>query len=289
MSPAHRVNWRPMSTIAVPAVRAASQPKSLPHRLAALLTLLLLLVLAWQLAHWTWHFAAPRDAISSTTASNAPADWSAARRLFGDAPAASTAASNTGIRLKGVFAVDGKTLSAAVVNTGGKRDVAVRLGEEVEKGVTLASVQPDHIEISRNGARERVDLDKRLVPPGPLRPGAPGTRGFRINVANTGANQFSLSRSELNTTLQDPSQLTYTGRIGIAPQGGVRMDSAPAGSLPDKLGLKEGDVIKSINGQSVNSPGDLARLYGQFSSITNIRVEVVRGGNPVALNFQIQP
>lgn len=279
----HRLNWRPMSVLAAPA------PRSLPHRFAALLTFALLLVLAWQLAHWTWYFAAPRDNPAAVTASAAPADWNAARRLFGNAPPASAASAGGSMRLKGVFAVDGKTLSAAVINAGGKRDLAVKLGEEIEKGVTLVAVQSDHIEISRNGVRERIDLDKRIVAAPSARPGAPGARGFRINVANVGANQFSLSRSELNTTLQDPSQLAYTGRIGVNPAGGVRMDSAPAGSLPDKLGLKEGDVIKSVNGQPVGSAGDLARLYGQFSSISNIRVEIIRAGNPMVLNFQIQP
>lgn len=277
-----------MSSVALSSRSRPASPRTLPHRLAALLTLGLLLVLAWQLAHWTWYFATPVET-PTPVASAAPADWNAARRLFGDVPAGSPAGPVTGIRLKGVFAVDGVTLSAAVVNTGGKRDIAVRLGEEVEKGVTLASVHPGHIEISRNGALERIDLDKRLAAQIPTRPGFPAARSFRLNVANVSANTFSISRSELNTTLQDPSQLMYTGRVGTHPQGGVSVDSAPAGSLTDKLGLKQGDVIKSLNGQGVSSPGDLARLYGQFSSITNIRLDITRGGSPMVLHFQIQP
>ena len=101
-------------------------------------------------------------------------------------------------------------------------------------------------------------------------------------------NNYSLSRNELNTVLQDPRQLNYLGRIGVHPSGGVRLEQAPAGSLPSKLGLKEGDVIKVVNGQPVNSPGDLARVYQQFSNMTQIRAEVLRGGVPMMVTYQIQ-
>lgn len=260
--------------------------------LSQALTLLILVAIAWLVARWVWSLAAP-PATSSAPQQTATTsdDWARARDIFGDAgaePAGTT--STSGIRLRGVYAVDGKTLSAAVVNTGGKRDVAVRIGEEIEKGVTLAAVEADYIEISRGGARERIDLDRRIVA---ARPGARGTtqaaRAFRLNVASTGPNSVSISRSELNTTLQDPNQLAYTGRIGTSPQGGVRMDSAPPGSLPHKLGLLEGDVIKSLNGQPVGSPGDLARLYGQFGTLNSLRAEVQRGGQTVVMNLQITP
>lgn len=230
---------------------------------------------------------AQRTAAAATAAT--AGDWERARSLFGDEGAsAATAAHASGIRLRGVYAVDGKALSAAVVNTGGKRDIAVRLGEEIEKGVTLAAVEPDYVEISRSGVRERIELDRRIVAPGRGGP-ASTARGFRLNIANTGPNSFSLSRSELNTTLQDPNQLAFTGRIGTGAGGGVRIDSAPTGSLPQKLGLAEGDVIRSLNGQPVNSAGDLARLYGQFGTLSSLRAEVLRGGQIVVMNLQITP
>ena len=82
--------------------------------------------------------------------------------------------------------------------------------------------------------------------------------------------------------------MNFLGRIGPAPSGGVRVEDAPSGSLSNKLGLQSGDIITSINGQPINSPGDLARVYGQFNSLTSIRAEVRRAGTPVMLNFSIQ-
>jgi general secretion pathway protein C len=266
---------------------------SLPGRLSAArvvdaLCVLLLLLLAWQLAAWTWHFLALRNDAPVALPAQSSIDPAAARRLFGEAPAASaSSASNTGVRLKGVYAVDGRTLSAAVVNIGNKNDLAVRVGEDIRPGVTLAAVYPDHIIISRSGVRERVDLERRVAQAA-VRPTA-AVQGFRLNVASVGSNAYSLSRNELNTVLQDPRQLNYLGRIGTHPSGGVRLDQAPGGSLPDKLGLKEGDVIKNVNGQPVNSPGDLARVYQQFGTLTQIRAEILRGGTPLLLTYQIQP
>jgi general secretion pathway protein C len=260
-----------------------------PKRLIDVLTFALLVVLGGQLAWWTWHFLAPSPAEAPAAApATIAVSPEAARRLFGEAPAATTAvSSNAGIRLKGVYAIDGKTLSAAVVNTGGKRDSAVRVGEEIQPGIRLASVHPDHIIISRAGMPERIDLERRTAAL-PSKPGGVDAQGFRLTVAAKGNNAYSLSRTELNNVLQDPRQMNYLGRIGMHPNGGVRLEQAPGGSLPSKLGLKEGDVIKNVNGQPVNSPGDLARLYQQFATLSQIRAEVIRGGAPMLLTYQIQ-
>lgn len=264
----------------------ASMP-TVPKRLIDALTFALLVLLGWQLAWWTWHFLAPGAAPAAAPATLATSS-EAARRLFGEAPAATTVpSSNAGIRLKGVYAIDGKTLSAAVVNTGGKRDSAVRVGEEIQPGTRLASVHPDHIIISQGGMRERIDLERRTAAL-PSRPRGAELQGFRLTVAAAGNNAYSLSRTELNNVLQDPRQMNYLGRIGMHPNGGVRLEQAPGGSLPSKLGLKEGDVIKNVNGQPVNSPGDLARLYQQFATLSQIRAEVIRGGAPMLLTYQIQ-
>lgn len=267
-----------------------------PVRIAAtLLTAALLVVLAWMLAGLVWTLLTPAQRPVAAAVSASAGDWERARALFGDeaaAPGPAAAANTSGIRLRGVYAVDGRTLSAAVVNTGGKRDLTVRIGEEIEKGVTLAAVEADYIEISRGGARERIELDRRIVAQRGGIGGVGGNaniRGFRLNVAKTGPNNYSLSRSELNSTLQDPNQLAFTGRIGTGSGGGVRIDSAPTGSLPQKLGLMEGDIIKSLNGQPVNSAGDLARLYGQFGTLSSLRADVMRGGQMLVMNLQITP
>ena len=138
--------------------------------------------------------------------------------------------------------------------------------------------------------RERIDLDKRIVMAGRQNAAAASSNsGFRLDVAAKGGNTYSLSRGDLNSALQDPRQLNFLGRIGTLPSGGVRMEQAPPGSLSDRLGFKEGDIIRQVNGQPVNSPGDLARVYQQFGNLNQIRAEVMRGGSPIMLTYQIQP
>jgi general secretion pathway protein C len=276
---------------------APSAPRTPPApRLATALFGLLLIALGLQLAWWFWHFMYPpwQDARPSATQTEVPIGLG--RQLFGDkdGPAPgneSSASAVTGVRLKGVVAVDGKTLAAAVVNLGG-RDQTVYLKQEFSPGISLLDVKPDHIIVSRNGARERIDLDKLGTKPGPTSAttttGGPAPTNFRLNVASTGNNAYALSRQELNTVLQDPRQMNFLGRIGPAPAGGVRVEDSPAGSLANKLGLQAGDVITAINGQPINSPGDLARVYGQFDSISTIRAEVKRSGAPVVMNYSVK-
>jgi general secretion pathway protein C len=279
-----------ISAIPLPKMTLRVRKKiNLPQLVGTTLTVILIVVLGLQLAWWGWHFLLPAPAsIAPNTSIGADLDdLSLARRLFGGGDGA-VEASASDIRLKGVFAVDGVTLSAAVVNWTGK-DQAVRMGQELMKGATLAEVHADHIIVARNGGRERIELDKFRIaaPNAPNAPSRNSNAGFRLNVTAAGGG-YSLSRQELNTVLQDPRQMEFLGQIGVAPGGGVRVDGAGANTLAGKLGLQTGDVISAVNGQPVNSAGDLARLYSQFNTLSAVRVEVKRAGAPTILNYTIQ-
>jgi general secretion pathway protein C len=248
------------------------------------------LLLAWQLAYWTWRFAASPAAATRVAAAPRAVDLDLAARLFGGNRAASATqpGSLANLKLKGVVAPTPGTTAAAIFARPGGRDLAVFLGEEAQAGVKLAEVHPDHVIVTRGGVRERIDLES---PRSSVSSAPSGGRsiGFRLNVARSGPNSFSLSRKELDDALRDPNQLNYLGQIGAPAGGGVRMDAAPAGSLASKLGLQPGDVIRKVNGQVVASPGDLARLYQQFATLSQVQAEVQRGTQTVQISYAIQP
>ncbi len=250
----------------------------------------MVLVLAFQLAHWTWVFVAPAEV--AAVPDGAPAiNLGAVAKLFGaDAPKNSSGAvaSLSGLRLKGVIAPDAGPAASAIFSTGAGKDLAIFVDSEVQPGVKLLEVKPDHVVVSRAGVRERIDLEN---PRSAASARSPSSRmaGFRLNVAKSGSNNYSLSRKELDDALRDPNQLGYLGQIGMSPGGGARMEAAPNGSLAQKLGLQPGDVIKKVNGQAVASPGDLARLYTQFATLSLVQAEVQRGSATVQLSYAIQP
>jgi general secretion pathway protein C len=272
----------PMAALPTPAANPAA------GRFGTLVTVALVLVLAWVLAKWTWVFVAPP--VSASAAPAGPGvDLAAVARLFGGAApsgTASPAASSSGLRLKGVIAPTPADIGSAVFNAGG-RDVAVALGGEVQPGVKLVAVEPDHAVVSRAGVRERIDLEARMAPV--PRPVAGKASGFRLAVSRSGSNSFSFSRKDLENALKDPGQLAFLGRIGMPQGGGVRLDEAPPGSLAARLGLQPGDVIRKVNGQPVASAGDLARLHQQFATTSLVQAEIQRGTATVQLSYNVNP
>lgn len=252
---------------------------------ANLLVAALAIVLAWQLAYWTWELVAPAASARVSSASTADVDLAAIARLFGaDAPG-SPGNSVDGLVLKGVVAPTPGTAASAIFAPRAGKDISIFIGDDVRPGVKLVEVDPDHVIVSRGGVRERIDLAVAHSS-GASRKSSP-SRGFHIDVARTGTNQYSLSRLQLDQALRDPSQLQYLGQIAMPPGGGVRMEAAPPGSLAAKLGLQPGDVIRKVNGQPVASTGDLARLYQEFATLHQVQAEVRRGNTTLELAYQI--
>ena len=125
---------------------------------ASLATLSALALLGVVLAYWSWAWLAPAPAPRAPAAVEAAGRASSAGGLFGNAkqgPGAAAAASSA-VRLLGVVAASGDRLGHAVLRLDAKSTVAVLQGEDVEPGLRLVEVHPDHIVLERNGARETV-------------------------------------------------------------------------------------------------------------------------------------
>lgn len=270
------------------------------RRWPELLALLLAVLLAAQLAHWTWIFFTPKALqlpVSNGPKVSASIDTVVARHLFGEPAQSSSpvvAATNANVRLSGVFASVGVLPAFAIISTDGQPSHSVKTGDMISPGVKLDAVFADHIILSRNGQREKVDLDARAgaaaAPLSSSNISAPaGAPPSTVHIEAQGANVFRFSRAEMVTVLQDPKQLANTGRAGVSPTGGVSLEEVPSGSLPERLGFRAGDVLRQINGVVMNTPADLPRLYQQLAQANEARVEIVRQGKLQQIVYQIQP
>ena len=131
-----------MATIAVDPVEKTGV-------LGTLAVVALTLVLAYQLAHWTWVFAAPAQ-VGALPEGDPAVNLPAIAKLFGAEIPSTTQASSSGLRLKGVVAPRAGTAASAIFSTGSGKDVAVYVGREVQPGVKLSEVRPDHVIVSRS-------------------------------------------------------------------------------------------------------------------------------------------
>jgi general secretion pathway protein C len=154
-------------------------------------------------------------------------------------------------------------------------------------GVVLESVHDDCITILRGGAREAVMLKElAALPAGAISRAAPVSPTGQQPVRATGPTSAVVDRNLMQKQLQKPEFLSQA-LIVPNPGGGFQVREVQAGSVYEKLGLRVGDVIRSVNGQPVNNMDEVMRMYQQFSSENQINVEVVRAGKSETLQYDV--
>lgn len=145
----------------------------LPRLSTHVLNLVLIVLLAWQLAHWTWLFLAPRlplaaPAVRAELNSEVLLETIRAARLFSGGASenlsASAATTPLNIKLKGVFAASGKRPAMAIIDTGEKSNSAFSIGDTVLPDVVLEEVHAHHVILKRGGMRERLALEQKQLP-----------------------------------------------------------------------------------------------------------------------------
>jgi thiol-disulfide isomerase/thioredoxin len=70
-------------------------------------------------------------------------------------------------------------------------------------------------------------------------------------------------------------------------EAGVRVNHVFRGSPADKAGLKEGDLIRSVDGEKVASPDDVSRIVGGREPGDTIAASLSRAENPLSVRIAL--
>ncbi|RLD12838.1 MAG: hypothetical protein DRI28_07060, partial [Caldiserica bacterium] len=71
---------------------------------------------------------------------------------------------------------------------------------------------------------------------------------------------------------------------------GFKLSKLPNNSIPFKFGLREGDIVRRINGTLINSISKGYVIYNQIvqNGTKIVTVEVLRNGRPVVLSYKLK-
>jgi serine protease Do len=96
----------------------------------------------------------------------------------------------------------------------------------------------------------------------------------------------SVSRGWLGVVIQNVDE-DMAGALGVDGKKGALIKDVTAAGPAANSGLKNGDLILSINGDKINDSRDLARKVASFAPKTSIDVRVLRGGREQSLPVQL--
>jgi general secretion pathway protein C len=210
------------------------------------------------------------------------------RGLFGEGkgPSSGPAAAES-LSFKLIGTIEGEQFAGAVLedSTG---QTFYRIHQTLPDGSSIVKVMRDMVAIRRSdGVTVNLQVvdDTKIVTMQ-----SPGPGGSSVKRLSDG--KFAVDQKEVLASTENMSQiLTQARALPYMEQGktvGFKISEIVPGSIYEKIGLQNGDVIQRVNAQDVDDPGKFFQLYQGLRNERNISIDLIRSGQRQTLNYEIR-
>ena len=104
--------------------------------------------------------------------------------------------------------------------------------------------------------------------------------------------EYGVDRGAVDLIVRDYSKLLKGTVVKPVTKNGkvigVRLSRSNPQSLLGRLGLRNGDVIQSINGFRLSSPEKALQAYARLRTASEIRIQIERGGKPTTIDVHVK-
>lgn len=279
-------------------------------------TLLCTLVFAQQAARLTWllledhQIVLPAPSIGASRQTQSVEDYSIEQyHLFGIADekpvveaVVNVDAPDTKLRLelKGVLTAATQKESSAIIAEKGRGGDYFKVGDKVQGRTKLAAVYPDKVILDTNGKMETLKFeDKKGVNIQANKPkfsSRSSSRPKSNNRAKDFQKRLGKSRNPKDFVnmakdmLNDDARgaVKNMGLESVSPGSSQGYRVGPSASMLLGLGMQVGDIVLSVNGQSVGNVDQDQMLLDEVVSSGNAKVEIQRGSRRFVINHSLK-
>ena len=267
-------------------------------RAAPVVLLLLILYLCWKLAALFWLLIAPPQAMQldrvELGSQQAQIPNIGAFSLFQEVGQSMGAIETTNIILQGVVVASPSYNSSAVLKINDQVD-RYRVGEMLaNSGFELAEVYWDRVILRRSTGATQEVLFKGLEN-GLNQPIVPETSASSSSMpampSNSGMPEQPSPQNEIGRAIQQMQENKdqYLQNMGVsAADGSYEVTSRTPAALRNRLGLRPGDRILSLNGQTLSQGQTEAQLLEQARREGQVKLEIKRGDQVMTIQQDLK-
>ena len=185
-------------------------------------------------------------------------------------------------KLRGIYYSTAPRLASAIVEVQPNKTRHYVLEDELADNITLASIEQDHILISRYGKLERLNLQK---------PKPTGTSARAQSRGVGSVNASAVLKAYKRRYSKNPMALaTRFQAIPVQQDGkniGFKLKPLRGESLLKKLNFEPNDVFTSINGVSLANPLEALDAMRALTTASNVSVTFLRNGAEQTSDFRL--
>jgi len=190
-----------------------------------------------------------------------------------------------GLALKGTIAGP-KEIARAIIEDR-KEQKSYKIGDEI-KGAILLAIYRNKVIVDVGGQEQMLVIeDVETKAKAPAAAAAPPRAARPPREIPEPAESSGLTNVMKNLD-------EYIGKARVVPyfKGGepygFRVSNLSSDAMIYELGVRSGDVIRSVNGIPIRTPEDAFKAYQQFQNESSVQVELERNGEPTTVTVPLR-
>jgi general secretion pathway protein C len=196
---------------------------------------------------------------------------------------------------------DAESSFASIMNTQTTHKGAYWLGQTIPGAGRIESIAGRHVDFVNvaTGRLERIVFSDAPTTSAPSshsvsRAAPPPRDAFEAKlesgVRDLGNNRYELDRSLVDEVTRNPTMVKGGFARPAVKDGqmiGMRISAVRPGSAYDRLGLKNGDILRSVNGFDLTTPDKMLEAYTKLRTASSLALQIDRRGEPVQLHYKV--
>lgn len=173
-------------------------------------------------------------------------------------------------------------------------DAVAARAADGEHAFTVVAVEPAHVVLDRDGARYVLDRGAAGSPDaGAAAVAVDAPDGGRVAaVRQARTDEYLLDRRDVRRTLADldqvATQIRAVPNVIEGEPSGYRVFGIRAGSVFERLGLQNGDVVRRVNTVALTDPARALAVLHELPRERRITLDISRGQRPRTLTYEVR-